>query len=88
MLEADIEVTNPKGIHARPSTMLAQTSIKFDSEIILELNGFSTDAKNIMGIISLGAFQGDVIHVTVNGHDEEKAMNEIKDIFALNFNDG
>lgn len=87
MLQAKIEVTNPKGIHARPSGMLAQTALEFQSTIILELRGVRANAADIMSILTLGAFQGDVIDITIEGPDEAAAMDKIREIFALNFND-
>lgn len=87
MLQDQIEVTNPKGIHARPSGMLAKTALEFQSVILLELRGVEANAADIMSILTLGAFQGDVLKVTVEGADEEAAMNKIREIFALNFND-
>lgn len=85
MLTEMIEVTNPKGIHARPSGLLAKTAMTFHSEILLELRGVVANASDIMSILTLGAFCGDVLKVSVKGEDEEHAMEEIKRIFSLNF---
>lgn len=87
MLTEEIKVTNPKGIHARPAGMIARTAREFHSEIILELRGVKADASNTMLILTLGAFDGDVIKVTIIGEDEIHAMEEIRKIFALNFGD-
>jgi len=87
MLTEEIEVTNPKGIHARPSGMIAKTALEFQSEILLELRGTVANAADIMSILTLGAFCGDKIKVTITGDDEEHAMEEIRRIFALNFGD-
>ena len=85
MLTEDILVTNPKGIHARPSRMLAETAREFHSEILLESRGIQANAADIMSILTLGAFYGDVIKVTITGEDEIHAMEKIREIFALNF---
>ncbi|MDA3852410.1 MAG: HPr family phosphocarrier protein [Spirochaetaceae bacterium] len=87
MVKEIIEVTNPKGIHARPSSMLAQTALQFESEILLESKGNKANAGDIMSILTLGAFCGDKIEVTINGPDEQAAMEKIKEIFSLNFGD-
>lgn len=87
MICETIKVTNPKGIHARPSSMLFQTASSFHSNITLELRDIKANAKEIMSILTLGATCGDDIHVTVEGMDEKEAMLEIKNIFAMNFGD-
>lgn len=87
MKTKSLTVTNPKGIHARPSALIVQAAQEFESSIIFELKGERADARNIMDVLSLGAFHGDVLQVTVNGCDEEAALDRIEEIFALNFND-
>lgn len=87
MLEADLTVTNPKGIHARPSAMIVQTAQTLYSSISFTMHGETVDASNIMDVLSLGAPYGATIHVTVDGGDEQAALNRMQEIFALNFND-
>lgn len=87
MIQKRITVSNPKGIHARPSTLIVQTALKYDSRVTLSLGDIDADAREIMQIISLGAFCGDEIEVTVEGGDEATAMQALESIFALNFND-
>lgn len=87
MIETEIEVTNPKGIHARPSSLLVNTAREYQSRITLSLGEYSTAADDIMGILSLGALCGDTLKVTVQGPDEEEALRRLREIFALNFND-
>lgn len=87
MITKDITVTNPKGIHARPSALIVQTAMDFHSEITLELDGSSADARQIIDVLSLGAHCGAVLKVTVSGPDEKDALKTLEEIFALNFND-
>ena len=87
MVSKMITVTNPKGIHARPSALLVQTASEHEASITLELRGVQADARQIIEILSLGAFHGDVLKVTCEGPDEEDAMQKIDEIFALNFHD-
>lgn len=83
-----LTVTNPKGIHARPSALIVQAAQEFQSSIKLELRGEVADARMIMDVLSMGAFCGDEIMVTTEGPDEEAALARIEEIFALNFNEG
>lgn len=87
MKSKEIILSNPKGIHLRPATMIVETAKKYQSSIELELEGNPADASDIMQVISLGAAQGASIKVSVDGPDEEDAMQAMENIFAINFND-
>lgn len=87
MVKAELEITNPKGIHARPSALIVETAQSLDSRIQLSLRGETVDAGNIMDVLSLGAAHGEVITVIAEGGDEDAAIRRMREIFALNFND-
>ena len=87
MIRETITVTNPKGIHARPSSMIVQTAGAASSSITFTYQGVTVNAADIMGVLSLGAAHGAEIIVEVSGDDEAAAMARMKEIFALNFND-
>lgn len=88
MIRETIVVTNPKGIHARPSALIVATAGEVSSTITFTYQGETVNAADIMGILSLGAAHGAEILVEISGEDEEPAMTRMKEIFALNFNDG
>lgn len=90
MLREELTVTNPKGIHARPSSMIVKTAQSMDSTIRFEYKGETFAADNIMDVLSMGAEYGSDITVVVDGGGpatEESAMEKMKEIFALNFSD-
>jgi phosphocarrier protein HPr len=87
MVEKTITLTNPKGIHARPSAMILQTAKNYDSDIHLIKDGEIASAGDIMSIIALGAMHGDRITITCEGQDEEEAMEHMLEIFARRFDD-
>ena len=87
MLREEVTVTNPKGIHARPSAMIVRTAEEQDSAIRFTFNGETIDATNIMDVLSLGVAYGETVVVEVEGGEEARAMERMKEIFALNFND-
>lgn len=87
MITRDLVVTNPKGIHVRPSGLLFTAAKKYKAQITLIKDGMEADCREIVMILSLGAQQGDRIKLIVEGPDEEKAAAEIEEIFSLNFMD-
>lgn len=87
MITKELIVTNPKGIHVRPSGMLFQAASQFDAEIILTKDGQHADCSEMVSIIALGAQEGEHLTLTVQGPDEAAAAKEIERIFSLNFMD-
>ena len=87
MQEKEITVTNPKGIHTRPSTMLVQAAMECQSTIILIHGDKRANIRNILDIMMLCATHGSVLTIRTEGVDEEQAMDRIVDIFDRKFND-
>jgi phosphocarrier protein len=85
MVERTIEVVNRAGIHARPSSMIVELTQKFKSDIYFETGRMKINAKSILGIITLGAPYRTKIKVTVDGPDEQQALDAIAALFASKF---
>ena len=85
MIFKKFKITNESGVHARPATSLVNLCMRFDSNITLEALKKEVDCKSIMGVMSLGIYSGTVVTITVDGTDEEQAMQAITDkIIELN----
>ncbi|MBU3741089.1 MAG: HPr family phosphocarrier protein [Candidatus Kapabacteria bacterium] len=87
MIESSVDVVNRAGLHTRPAAMLVKIASKFQSEIYLVRDGFSINAKSIIGVMTLAAEQGARLGLTVVGADEQEAANAIKDLFASGFDE-
>ncbi|GAA0373019.1 phosphocarrier protein HPr [Bacillus horti] len=79
MKEKVFTITAEAGLHARPATLLVQAVGRYSSEIHLEYKERSVNLKSIMGVMSLGVPHKAEIKITVDGHDEEEAMQGIID---------
>ena len=77
MLEKKFKITSSQGLHARPATHLVRMANDYDCEIRLTLDKTTVDFNSIMGVMSLGAYQGEVITLSCNGSDEKAAMDAI-----------
>ena len=73
-----LSVANAHGLHARPAALLVKTALAFDTEIMMEYEGRSANAKSILGIMTLGAKEGAVITMTATGHDAAAALCAIE----------
>lgn len=77
MVQKEFHIIAETGIHARPATLLVQAAGKFQSEAKLAYNGKEVNLKSIMAVLTLGAGKGANVTITVNGEDEEAAMEGI-----------
>ncbi len=77
MVSMDITINSPQGLHARPATLLVQKSTIFKSDVTIECNGKSANAKSLIGVLSLGVNQGYTIKIITKGTDEEYALKEL-----------
>ena len=81
MIEKILTVQNRAGIHARPAAIIAQTSNKFESEIMLTKDDATVNAKSIMGVIAMGAGYNTQLTLQVTGPDESEAASTIEELF-------
>lgn len=81
MIQKKFKVTAETGIHARPATILVNAAVKFKSEASLAHESKVVNLKSIMGVMSLGVYNGEIITITVQGEDEDVAMKSICDSF-------
>lgn len=79
MLSRKFKVTSESGIHARPATILVNEAVKFKSEINLSLESKEVNLKSIMGVMSLGIYNGEIITITADGDDENQAIDALTD---------
>lgn len=72
------------GIHARPAGLLAKKAKKFESTVTIEKGGKSVNAAKLIAVMGLGVKCGDMVTVTVDGADEERAAAEMESFFSEN----
>jgi len=80
-----VKVTNPLGLHARPSAMLVQTSSKFKSDIWISKDNREVNAKSMLGVMTLAAEMGSTLIIRAHGSDEDKALDALERIFEMRF---
>lgn len=91
MKESKVVVNNKVGLHARPASLFVQEAAKFSSDIRVSCQDPDTkelreaNAKSILGILTLGVFQGMEIHIHAEGDDEEGAVDALIALVKNNF---
>ncbi len=85
MTEKLLTVPNRAGIHARPAALIAQTANRFSSEITIEKDSASVNAKSIMGVITMAAGYNTQLVLKADGPDEKAAVQAITQLFDTKF---
>lgn len=77
MQQQEFLIVNKLGLHARASALFVKTAGKFFSEVKLARDSVEVNGKSIMGIMMLAASKGTTVRLTVDGSDEDEAMQTI-----------
>ncbi len=87
MIEDQATICNKLGLHARAAAKFVATASEFESEIEIEKDGKRVNGKSIMGVMMLAASQHTIVNVSIDGEDEQQAMNEIENLFKNLFDE-
>lgn len=83
--EADFEIVNELGLHARAATKFVQTANKFKSDIDVEKDGQNVNGKSIMGVLMLVASKGTSIRVRARGEDADACVEALGELVRGRF---
>ncbi len=82
MTKKEITIQLPSGLEARPVALLVQVASQYESEIHVQSEGRTVNAKSIMGMMTLGLDMGETVVVTANGADEAEAIKNIEEYLS------
>jgi phosphocarrier protein len=85
MITREFTISNRLGLHARPAAMFVKLANTFDADIWVEKDDEQVNGKSIMGLMMLAADHGAAIVVSVEGSDEEAALNGIASLIEGGF---
>jgi len=80
VVEKNLVINNPHGLHARPASQFVQTAGRFLSGVTITKGDETVDGKSIMGILSLGLECGTEIVLRIDGDDAEDAFSYLEKI--------
>ena len=78
MIQFSHVINDPQGLHARPIASIAAALATASSAVELGLHGRTADARDLLGMLGLGARGGDELLVTVEGADEQQVAELLK----------
>ena len=62
--------------------MIAQACTNYKASVTIECNGETASGNNVLQILALHAVKGSVLHITVDGEDEEACLNNIEEVLT------
>ena len=78
MVSFEYTIKDVHGIHARPATDIFKMTKNYESVVKVAKGDKEVPFKGVMGVMSLGAKQGDTVRFTFDGPDEAAELEEIK----------
>jgi len=87
MIEREVTIVNPLGVHARPAAEFVKTAGKFASGIEVRRGDVRVNGKSIMGVMMLAAEQGATIVISADGDDADAALEALCALVAAGFNE-
>ena len=85
MLERELQINNPLGLHAQASAKVVQALTAYRSQAFLLAKGREVNAKSIMGVMLLAAGPGTLVRARIEGDDEAEAMAALAALFDSGF---
>jgi len=84
--ETTVVVSNRNGLHARPSSVLAEAALRFiETSIAIRKGALEVDAKSIMELLLLEAACGTELVLTAVGPRADEAIRELTGLFEREF---
>ncbi len=88
VVEADVVVRTPSGIHVRAAALLVQAASKFpNAELLISKDGYEVNGKSIMGVLTLVAEHEAKLHLRARGERAEELLGVMTSMFESNLDE-
>lgn len=77
MVEKNVRIKNPSGLHLRPAGILCKEALRFQSSVKFRFGDNLANAKSVLSVLGACVKSGDEITIVCEGADEEQALSEI-----------
>lgn len=85
MVTGTVKVNNRTGIHLRLASEIVKAASKFQAKVFLAKGELEVNAKSMLGVAMLGAEYGAELRLSVEGADEQEALETLTELFETNF---
>jgi phosphocarrier protein len=77
MIEVEVRIENPLGLHARAAARFVHLANRFEACITVASGAARVDGKSILGLLMLAAPQGSRLRLSADGADEQDALAQL-----------
>ncbi len=85
MIERQVTIVNPLGLHARPAAQLVKLASTFSAHVEIVKDGTPVNGKSIMGVMLLAAEHGSSLLIRADGADAAAAVDGLVALVAGGF---
>jgi PTS hybrid protein len=86
-VEAEFQLTNEAGLHARPAALLARSVAELDAQVTVRFGDQQANAASVLALMGLGARGGDRVIVAAAGPDAEEALRRVRELVDRRFDE-
>jgi phosphocarrier protein len=83
--QQDVKIKNRLGLHARAAALFVKTSNRFASQVTVQKEKLRVNGKSILGVLTLAAACGSKIRIVCEGPDSAEALEALKTLVDLKF---
>lgn len=80
MVSAKIRIRNASGLHLRPTGLLCNEAMKYQSTIKFQFANTTTNAKSVLSVLGACVKFGDEIEFICEGPDEQEALHAMLEL--------
>jgi phosphocarrier protein HPr len=81
MIEQQVIVSVPAGIHAKSAAELTKITRKFESDIYIKSDRKMINAKSVLSLVGAIIKEGDEVTISCDGKDESDALRAVINFF-------
>ena len=85
MCEAEVEIINKLGLHARAALRFVELSSKHSSQVTVAREGREVNGKSILGLMTLAAQKGTILSIETSGDDEKELLDALRTLVSNKF---
>tara|TARA_B100000579_G_C22845192_1_gene863936 strand:- start:4448 stop:4717 length:270 start_codon:yes stop_codon:yes gene_type:complete len=85
MCEAEVEIINKLGLHARAALKFVELSLKHSSQVTVAREGREVNGKSILGLMTLAARSGTILSIETVGEDEKELLDALRTLVSNKF---
>lgn len=86
MVEQNVKICNPTGLHLRPAGIFCQEAMKYTSKITFQYgNNNEANAKSVLSVLGACVKSGDELVLRCEGEDEQEALSALVSLIEKGF---